>query len=61
MTTQEDLVDVADRSNALPVMAFLEAHVPLSLLMDLALAGRVRSEEVFAAEPAELSWLSAAA
>jgi hypothetical protein len=40
-----------------PVMALLSDHLPLTLLLDLALG--VRSSEVYAAEPPDLSWLSA--
>ncbi len=42
-----------------PVMGMLQRHVPLTLLLDLALG--VRSSEVFDAEPPDLSWLSAGA
>ena len=33
-----------------PVMAALHAHLPLTLLVDLALGARLRSEDVLAAE-----------
>lgn len=39
-----------------PVMAMLSDHLPLTLLLDLALG--VRSSEVYVAEPPDLSWLS---
>ncbi len=42
-----------------PVMAMLSDHLPLTLLLDLALG--VRSREVYDAEPPDLSWLSAGA
>lgn len=42
-----------------PVMAMLSEHLPLTLLLDLALG--VRSSEVYTAEPPDLSWLSAGA
>ena len=42
-----------------PVMAMLSDHLPLTLLLDLALG--VRSSEVYVAEPPDLSWLSAGA
>ena len=42
-----------------PVMAMLSYHLPLTLLLDLALG--VRSSEVYDAEPPDLSWLSAGA
>ena len=42
-----------------PVMAMLSDHLPLTLLLDLALG--VRSCEVYVAEPPDLSWLSAGA
>ena len=38
-----------------PVMALLRDHLPLTLLLDLALG--VRSEELYASELADLSWL----
>lgn len=41
---------------ASPVMGLLHDHLPLTLLLDLALG--VRSDEVYEAEPADLSWLS---
>ena len=44
---------------ASPVMAMLSDHLPLTLLLDLALG--VRSSEVYVAEPPDLSWLSAGA
>ena len=37
------------------VMGLLSDHLPLTLLMDLALG--VRSDEVYEAEPADLSWV----
>ncbi len=46
-------------SAASPVMAMLSHHLPLTLLLDLALG--VRSSEVYDAEPPDLSWLSAGA
>ena len=42
-----------------PVMAMLSDHLPLTLLLDLALG--VRSSEVYTAEPPDLSWLSSGA
>ena len=42
-----------------PVMAMLSDHLPLTLLLDLALG--VRSSEVYVAEPPDLSWLSSGA
>ncbi len=42
-----------------PVMAMLSDHLPLTLLLDLALG--VRSNEVYDAEPPDLAWLSAGA
>lgn len=39
-----------------PVMAMLSDHLPLTLLLDLALG--VRSSEVYDAEPPDLSWLT---
>jgi len=47
-----------DRAES-PVMAMLSEHLPLTLLLDLALG--VRSGEVYTAEPPDLSWLSAQA
>ena len=41
------------------VMGLLQAHLPLTLLLDLAFG--VRSSEVYAAEHADLSWLPAPA
>ena len=38
-----------------PVMGLLHDHLPLTLLLDLALG--VRSDEVYASEPAALSWV----
>ncbi len=38
-----------------PVMAMLQDHVPLTLLLDLALG--VRSAEVYEDEIADLSWV----
>lgn len=38
-----------------PVMGLLQDHLPLTLLLDLALG--VRSDEVYGAEPADLSWV----
>jgi hypothetical protein len=38
-----------------PVMGMLQSHVPLTLLLDLALG--VRSAEVYADEVADLSWV----
>ena len=38
-----------------PVMGLLHDHLPLTLLLDLALG--VRSDEVYTSEPADLSWL----
>ena len=46
-------------SPASPVMAMLSDHLPLTLLLDLALG--VRSREVYDAEPPDLAWLSAGA
>ncbi len=37
------------------VMGLLSDHLPLTLLLDLALG--VRSTEVYEAEPADLSWV----
>lgn len=37
------------------VMELLHDRLPLTLLLDLALG--VRSDEVYSAEPADLSWL----
>ncbi len=45
--------------DASPVMTMLSHHLPLTLLLDLALG--VRSSEVYVAEPGDLSWLSAGA
>ena len=42
-----------------PVMTMLSDHLPLTLLLDLALG--VRSDEVYLAEPPDLSWLSSRA
>ena len=44
---------------ASPVMTMLSHHLPLTLLLDLALG--VRSSEVYEAEPPDLAWLSAGA
>ena len=44
---------------ASPVMAMLSDHLPLTLLLDLALG--VRSSEVYVAETPDLSWLSSRA
>jgi hypothetical protein len=41
---------------ASPVMAMLSHHLPLTLLLDLALG--VRSHEVYGEEAPDLSWLS---
>ena len=38
-----------------PVMELLHDHLPLTLLLDLALG--VRSDEVYGAEPADVSWV----
>ena len=38
-----------------PVMGLLHDHLPLTLLLDLALG--VRSDEVYLAEPGDVSWL----
>lgn len=48
-----------DPGPASPVMTMLSHHLPLTLLLDLALG--VRSSEVYDAEPPDLSWLSAGA
>lgn len=42
-----------------PVMGMLSDHLPLTLLLDLALG--VHSREVYVAEPPDLSWLSSGA
>jgi len=42
-----------------PVMGMLQDHLPLTLLLDLALG--VRSAEVYAAEQADLSWVPSVA
>ena len=42
-----------------PVMTMLSDHLPLTLLLDLALG--VRSSEVYVAEPPDLTWLSSGA
>ena len=44
---------------ASPVMAMMSDHLPLTLLLDLALG--VRSSEVYTSEPPDLSWLSTGA
>ena len=44
---------------ASPVMGLLHDHLPLTLLLDLALG--VHSREVYVAEPPDLSWLSSGA
>jgi len=51
-------LDTAPGTDASPVMAMLSDHLPLTLLLDLALG--VRSSEVYVAEPPDLTWLSAA-
>ena len=51
-------LDPASDPSASPVMAMLSDHLPLTLLLDLALG--VRSSEVYVAEPPDLTWLSAA-
>jgi hypothetical protein len=38
-----------------PVMDLLHDHLPITLLLDLALG--VHSDEVYVAEPGDLSWL----
>ena len=43
---------------ASPVMGMLQAHLPLTLLLDLAFG--VRSSEVYEDETADLSWVRAA-
>jgi hypothetical protein len=48
--------DPAQDAVASPVMAMLSDHLPLTLLLDLALG--VRSSEVYVEEPPDLSWLS---
>jgi hypothetical protein len=40
-----------------PVMGLLHDRLPLTLLLDLALG--VRSDEVYASEPADVSWVPA--
>ena len=52
-------LDPAPDPSTSPVMAMLSDHLPLTLLLDLALG--VRSSEVYDAEPPDLSWLSAGA
>ena len=52
-------LDPAIDPAASPVMAMLSDHLPLTLLLDLALG--VRSSEVYDAEPPDLSWLSSGA
>lgn len=55
-TTAPRAVSAFD-SSASPVMAMLSDHLPLTLLLDLALG--VASSEVYDAEPPDLTWLSA--
>ena len=38
-----------------PLMGLLHDHLPLTLLLDLAFG--VRSDEVYASEPADVSWV----
>jgi hypothetical protein len=52
-------VDAGPAPTPSPVMAMLSDHLPLTLLLDLALG--VRSSEVYVAEPPDLSWLSSRA
>ncbi len=49
-----DLPGLAARTEAL-----LRAHVPLTLLLDLASSEGPRSRELYAAEPGDVSWLAA--
>ena len=42
---------------ASPVMQLLAAGLPLTLLVDLALGDRVRSQEVYATEPPQRAWV----
>ena len=42
-----------------PVMAALEAHLPLTLLVDLALGDELSSAEVLETEPGDADWLPA--
>ncbi len=59
MSTHAPRVVPAPGTVESPVMAMLSDHLPLTLLLDLALG--VRSSEVYLAEPPDLSWLSAGA
>jgi hypothetical protein len=52
-------LDTAHDPSTSPVMAMLSDHLPLTLLLDLALG--VRSSEVYVAETPDLSWLSSGA
>ena len=52
---QVDLPLLARRASAL-----LEAHVPLTLLIDLAEPTGPRSQDLYAAEVADVEWLTAA-
>lgn len=47
-------LDMVDRS---AVMGLLRAHLPLSLLVDLALVPHLHSQDLYAAEPGDASWL----
>ncbi len=42
-----------------PVMDLLGAHLPLSLIMDLAMPAGPHSRDLLTAEPADTSWLDA--
>ena len=46
---------LSDAGPSSPVMHLLSHHLPLTLLLDLALG--VRSDEVYVAEPGDVSWL----
>jgi len=44
-----------------PLMSLLAAGIPLSLLVDLGVAGGPASAEIYREEPADTRWISSAA
>lgn len=48
-------MEIAPPAPPSPVMGLLHDHLPITLLLDLALG--VRSDEVYGSEPADLSWV----
>lgn len=50
-------MDGLDMDEGSGVMELLRAHLPLSLLVDLALVPHLQSHDLYATEAGEASWL----